>query len=472
MKTLMRTVLITGAVVLALAAVYGMLLLSPAPRETQEILFTDMEPVDIASVTVENATGTYSFYYQDDGYVLDDIPGTIVDLDAFIAFMTNCGQLKALRQVADAPLARYGLQTPSSTVDLVFFSEKTLRLTLGDQEKISGNYYVAVEGFPGVYLMEKSLAEPFLRSKTQMITRLVTPALALSSPLSAIRDITFTGGPLEEPVTIQATSGGDEETRLAALSFGTATHLVRSTGVYQLDQTYGVEVLGSLFGIPSREIAGYNLSEEEISQLGFNKPWMKVECDMVNGLDTQPEHVVLLVTRLGEDDFYATRAGSSVVYRIGRQPFMDIRYDRLLLRWFLTPMLMDVSSVTVKGDGRQYRFEVDQTDRKNPVITYEGTKLDVQLFRSLFRLLTSAAHDGVYLGRQQEPASGNLLTITYEYTDPGKATDVLSLYPGGVRRANVFVNGIGEFAMKDQFIDRVWEGCEHLITGQPVEENW
>ncbi|MEA5013348.1 MAG: DUF4340 domain-containing protein [Candidatus Limiplasma sp.] len=472
MKTLIRSLIITGAVVAALAAVFAALRLAPAPRGESGAVFTAVEPVEISSVRVENATGSYRYYYEGDGYVLDDIPGTLVDLDAFIGFMTGCGRLSAVRRLQDASLEQYGLQTPAAKVEMEFFNGTPVHMTLGAQEKISGGYYAAVEGFPGVYLMERSMAEPFLRPKTQVISKQVTPPLKVSSPLSAIRDVTFSGGPLDGPVTIQATSGAGEEVRLAALSFGTATHLVRGAGAYQLDQTYGVEILGSLFGIPARDVVGYNLTREEVAALGFDAPWMRVEYDMVNGANAPLEHCVLSLVRLGEDAFYATLEGSGVVYSIGRQPFMDIRYDKLLLRWFLTPMLMDISAVTVQGEGRSARFKVDNADPKAPVVTYGEDRVDITLFRSFFRLLTSAAHDGTYLGSLEQPQGEALLTITYEYADPGKEPDVLALYPGQVRRAGVWVNGVAEFAMKDQFIQRVLEGCESLLAGKPIEENW
>ncbi len=472
MKTLLRSVLITGGVVLALAAVFAWLLLHPAVPASEGIVFTAAEPVAIQSVQVENATGSYRYYYEGDGYVLDDIPGDIADLDAFISFMSACGQLSAIRRVEDAPPEQYGLEQPAATVSLAFFKGTPLRLTIGGQEPISGNYYAAAEGFPGVYLMEQAMVEPFLRPKTQVIAKQVTPALAVSSPLSAIRDISFAGGELAAPVTIQATAGGNAQVRLDALSFGTATHIVRGAGVYQLDQTYGVEIFGSLFGIPAREVVGYSLTEEQVAALGFAAPWMTVAYDQLNGPNAQLEHCVLQLVRKGDDDFYATLAGSGTVYRIGRQRFMDVQFDKLPLRWFRTPMLMDISAVTVEGAGQRYRFTVDNVDTKNPVIACGESVLDPQLFRSLFRLLTSAAHDGTYLGAQENPQGEALLTITYEYAVAGKAPDVLTLYPGQVRRANVWINGTCEFAMKDSFIARALEGCERLMAGEPIDENW
>jgi hypothetical protein len=53
-----------------------------------------------------------------------------------------------------------------------------------------------------------------------------------------------------------------------------------------------------------------------------------------------------------------------------------------------------------------------------------------------------------------------------------KSPDELTLYTGGVRHADVFVNGVCEFAMKDTFASRVLEECDHLVNGLPVDEDW
>ncbi len=472
MKTLLKALLILAVAVVLLAAGLVALVMRPTEKKTEAVAFVSAEPVDISSVAVKNETGTYRYYYENDGYVLDDIPASIADLDGFIAFMTHCGKLSALRRVADGPLASYGLETPAATVDLAFFKGNGLHMDVGGKEPVSGNYYVAVQGFPGVYLISEAQAAPFLKPKTQVVSMGVTPPLQVSSPLSAIRDITFAGGGLKEPVTIRATAGGDEAVKRSALSFGTATHLVQSAGLYQLDQTYGAELFGSLFDIRAQDVKAYNVTEQQLKELGFDKPWMTVEYDMVNGAGAKPQHCLLKVAHAGGNAFYAMLDGTGAVFQIAPQPFMGIQFDKLILRWFLTPMLMDVSAVTVEGQGQRYRFDIDNTDAKNPGVTCGETPVNIDLFRSFFRLLTSAASDGAYLGKQEQPEDEALLTVTYEYRANGKAPDVMQMYPGGVRRANVFVNGAGEFAMKDQFITRVWEGCQSLLAGRQIEENW
>ncbi|MCL2363010.1 MAG: hypothetical protein FWC73_14510, partial [Defluviitaleaceae bacterium] len=314
--------------------------------------------------------------------------------------------------------------------------------------------------------------EPFLLPKTQVISRFVTPQLAVSSPLSAIRDITFTGSSLAQPITIQANEAGNTKVALAALSFGAPTHIVKGGGVYQLDQTYGIEILGSLFGVEAFDIAGYGLSDEEVAAFGFDQPYMAVDYFMVNGVDADVREMRLRLTEAANNRFYATLEGSGVVYIINRKPFMDIQYDRLLQRWFLTPLIMDLSAVSIESPEGYNRFYIDNSDPRNPIITHNGRVLDVELFRSFYRLITSAAHDGAYLGILEQPQEPALLTITYTYSSLEKEPDSLSLYPGAVRRVNAFVNGVGEFAMRDLFVQQVIDGAENLIEGMPIEENW
>jgi len=506
MNNLIRIAIIGVIAVGVLAiALFILSVTEPANTASTRIVFTSAEPTDVQSVSVKNSSGEFRFFFdfEEEGYVLDDIPPYIADIEAFFDFMANSAQLSAIMQIPEheVDLQEMGLTTPSTLVaidfldrsqpsalvTIDFFDGTHISLNIGNIEPISGNYYATATvlehreelpataiRFDSVYLIPRAIAEQFLLPKTQIISRFVTPPLAISSPLSAIRDITFAGGSLEFPVSILITTGGSESTRLAAMSFGAATHIVKGAGVHQLDQTYGVHILGSLFGIEAVSIAGYNLSEDEVAAFGFDNPYMSIDYDMINGIDVDLRHMQLRIAEAESGLYYATLVGSGVVYNIRREAFLDIEYERLPVRWFLTPLIMDLSAITIETPNMQYRFDINSSDPLNPIITHEGQTLDTTLFRSFFRLLTSAAHDDVYLGILPQPGEGEtpLVTITYEYLNPEKAPDTMALYTGESRRANVFINGVGEFAMKDLFAERVSEGTLNLIAGNNIEENW
>ncbi len=472
MKTLVRLAILGVAACLALTAVFFLIPAEPAAPSSEATVFSSGEPVDVKAVAVNNASGAYSFYYEGDGYVLDNIPPQVADLNAFIEFMTNCARLSSLRRLpaSGADLAAYGLDEPAANTAIEFFDGRVLTLSIGAQEPVSQSYYAQVEGYDGVYVMSGAMIEPFLKPKTQILSMLVTPELEWTSPLSAVRNISFKGAGFARPVEILTTATGDEELKLTALAFGAPTHLVRGHADYQLDQTYGSEILGSLFGVEADEISGYGLSEAQVMAYGFEEPYMEIEYDAINAAG-EARHMRLLIAEAdGDGRYYATLDGSGAVYVIGRKPFMDLQYDKLLLRWFLTPLIMDLSGVTVDTGAKSYRFDIDHTNAQNPVFLYDGQELDAALFRSFFRLITSAAHDGAYLGPQNLPAGDPLLTITYEYANPAKSPDTLALYPGSARRVLAFVNGKCEFAMKDAFAGRVIAGCVDLIAGNSIEE--
>ena len=475
MKTLVRCVLGCVIGVVLLSITFLLLWFNPIENVSGEIIFASGEARDVESVSVANETGEFRFFFDfaEDGFVLEDIPPYLVDLEVFVTFMNNAANLRALYAIPfeEVDVEAAGLSPPSAWVRIDFFDGNTIDLQIGGREEISNHYYARVNHSDYVYVISRTLIEPFLMPKTQVVTNLVTPPLALSSPLSAIHDIRFTGEGVEREIEILSVSGAGEEVRLSALSFGAPTHLVQGAATYQLDQSAGVEIFGSLFGITG-ELVAYGLSDEEMATFGFEEPYMIVEYNMTNGVDVDERQMRLKVAKVDEGLFYITHDELCAVFLIEPLPFINIQFEQLPLRWFLNPLLMDLSAVTVRGEDVEYRFEIDSSDLRNLVVTHDGEELEVDLFHAFFRLITSAAHDGTYLGVLDSPSGEVLLEIIYEYSVEGKAPDVLSLHPGVERRVNVYINGAGEFAMRDLFVQRVLEGSENLIHGHAIEENW
>ncbi len=475
MKRMVRLLVIALVVVAILAATLAVLLGMPTRAEADTRVFSNHAATDVVGVHIKNDTGEYNVSAEDGGYVIDDVPSELVDVETFIGFMVACSDVSALTRVDMGKLdaAAFGLDEPQATVSVEYADGETMELLVGDAEPLSGNYYCAAPGEDDVYLIAGETAENYLIGKQGFVSFYVTPKLQVSSALSALADVTFSGGTLASPVTVESVSAGDAAVKQLARSFGAATHIVRGDGVYELDQTYGLTVLTPLCGLTAQAIVYYGLSAAQEDAMGFGSPYMQVDFDYRSSADANATHYTLRLLPAKEDGsaFYANVAGSGVVYVIGREAFVDISYEKLLLRWFLSPLLMDVSGVTVEANGKTTEFTVDNTDRKNPQIQCDGETMDTEQFRSFFKLLVSAAHDGTYLGPQAAADGSPAMRITYRYTD-GKADDVLALYPGETRRVNVYVNDVCEFAMKDTFVERVHEALAAMEHGETFDINW
>lgn len=472
MRREVRWVLLAGAVVAVLGAAALALALAPQEAPQKQVTLQDAAYLDVRRVALHNAHGDWTIAFNGEGYAVGDLPATLVDLTELRTLLTNCAQIEALQRVAEAPadLALYGLAEPAARIEISYADATALTLLIGDQERISGGYYVALAGEPAVYLLAGERVEGFLLPQTAYIEDQVTPPLALSSPLSAIRDVTFRGGQLAAPVTIEAVATGGPDVARAALSLGAPTHIVRGRNVYELDQTYGVEMLGALLGITARDVVGYGLSAEEIAAFGFDQPTMQVSFALQNGLDAPLEHYDLAVLRKG-GACYLTCNDNGVIYVIDEPAFLQLSYDKLIVRWFLSPLLPDVSAIDIVSGGESYHFALSGHTNADRQVTCNGQPLDIERFRTFYQLLISAAHDGELL--TDVTVSGEpLLQVTYHYLDEAKAPDVMALYPGDTRRVYVQLNGVTELAMREMYVTRVQQALAALWTDAPIETDW
>lgn len=467
-----RLVLIAAGVVAILGTISLLLWLHPAGVAESGITFKALEPVDVRHVLIHNETGTLDISYTGEGYQVDDIPAELVDIDEFIDLLAACSKVLAQRTVAAAPqdVALYGLDAPTARVAITYVDGSALSLHIGDTERVTGDVYVSIEGDPAVYLMEAERCAGFLLPKKAFVEDLVTPRLALSSPLSALLNVTLSGGLLAKPVTIEAVAAGDPDVARAALSFGAPTHIVRGRGTYELDQTYGVATLGALLGITASDIVGYDLTPEEIIAFGFDQPTMEVTFDLKNGIDAQVERYDLAILQK-DDAYYLTCNENGVIYSIEEPAFLHVEYSKFLVRWFLSPLLIDVREIELIVGNEVHRFTLTGETSSEQQVAYNGEHFDIERFRDLYRLLTSAEHDGRLL-ENVEVSGTPLLKLTYHYRDLQKSDDVMVLHPGDARRHYVQINGVAELAIREAYLDRVTEALAALWTDAPIKTEW
>jgi hypothetical protein len=197
---------------------------------------------------------------------------------------------------------------------------------------------------------------------------------------------------------------------------------------------------------------------------------MQVAFDLKNGIDAKVEHYVLALLQK-DGAFYLTCNDRGVIYAVPEPAFARLEYSKLLVRWFLSPLLLDVQAIELTTEGKDYEFVITGKTNADKQVTCNGEELDIERFRTLFRLLISAAHDGRLL--ENVVVEGTpLLQLTYHYVDEQKQPDVMALYPGDARRIYVQVNGVAELAMEETYLTRVQEVLRILWTDDPIETDW
>jgi hypothetical protein len=469
-----RLVLVVFCIVILLSAAIVVLDATERQQSSDTVVFRNSPPTDVRVVEISNEHGDILIDYMDGGYLVGNVPIDVVDMEKFVNMMTHSAALYAVTSIKNpGDLNKYGLDGDESSVYIQYADGQSINLSIGNAEPISKGYYCSIEGVEDVFLFEEERINAFLQPEKYYISNYVTPPIPKQSQssLGHVLEVVFDGSMLDEPVRLMPVLKDDEQMMLDIISFGSATHLINLRGMnHRVDQRYAALVFDSLVGLTATDIVDYNLSEQEMKKFGFDSPDMQVEFDFLQAPGLQP--VKYNVSLLEKNSvFYAAVDGRRVIYKIQPPLFYSIELEKFPVRWFFSPLLFDLSELEITSRGETYLFELSGSTNSDLAVKYNGKAFDLDRFRRLYKLVTSAAHDNT-MGEKVTASGQEMMSITYRYRDKRKQEDTLMLYPAEARRHYAEVNGVTEFTIKEQFFTRVGQALDVLFTDEVFEIEW
>lgn len=471
-------ILICAVVLLALLLGAAWLLMSSepgteAPSETADSLcLSDREPADVASVSVRNSSGEYTVT-QDGGTVtVHDIPEKLVNADYVTMLLDETSRVQYTSAVTTelSRKAEFGLDKPEAEVEISYTDGEQLRLLIGAQEPISSGRYFMADGGDTIYIMDNGRAVRFVSPVEVFINFIIIPPEETTQPLSELQDFTISGTSVGEPIVLRAVLPDREEEQLKALSYGSITHLIVSPNEHEASPTTLSTIADQLFGLMSEEIVDYNCTEEELAAYGFDEPYIQYDFMYKRGSAETAEAYCLKVCKTDEG-YIATLNDDGVVYRILDLDFLHVSYEDLVMRWFISPFISEVSAIELDYEGGSDRFDIVSDTVSSVSVTREGEEIDSALFRQFYNLLMSAASDSSRLVEVPE-LSEPVLTLRVCYKDSAKADDVLNFYDAGQRRLYVEVNGVCEFTMRENWLNVTLNALENVKMCKEFSSDW
>jgi hypothetical protein len=431
---------------------------------------------ELEEIQIKNRYDEFSVWQEEGGFILADLPMDQVNAEYLFMLLDESSRIeyRALVSEDEAESAIYGFADPEATVTIRYAGASPLSLVFGDEEQVSRGRYFMAAGADAVYLMDRSRAVRFLQPLKNFIDFQIVPARAYPSPLQAIKTLRLSGEAFPRPVLISEVRSDDEEDMRLASSFGAATHLVRSPVLHEIDQKECIAVFSSLTGLLNIEVFDYNVSDEELAAYGFDRPYAMAEYDYKRSEEEAPLRIVLRAVRY-EGGCLLTRDDQRVIHRIERKAFINTSYEKLVMRWFLTPFITDLAAIKLdlgQGSpaGRTRLIRLSGEDNASLTVTLDGAPLDIDLFRKFYRLLISASSDGF-----PERAAGEgtpLLGVTFVYRDSLKPDDTMIFRQGSLRRLSVQVNGVTEFAVLERYLGVTAAALEALSEGRDFSTDW
>jgi hypothetical protein len=462
---------------LLLAALTGALLL---PRSEKEEAATEGGTLaafainEVEAIHIKNRHDAFSVLREEGGFILADLPMDQVNAEYLFLLLDESSRVEYQTLVSEGwgedEKGRYGFDDPEAVVTIRYADASVLSLVFGAEEPVSRGRYFTSGGGKQIYLMERGRVVRFLQPLKNFINYEIVPPRAYPSPLSSIAYLRLSGGAFPRPIVISRVDEDSAEDMRTAASFGAASHLVRSPALHEIDQKECIEVFSSLTGLLNIEVFGYNLSDEELADLGFNRPWVVAEYDYQRSEEDPLLPIVLRVVRY-QGDFLLIRDDQRVVHRIENKAFISTAYEKLVMRWFLTPFITDLQSIRIEREDESLFIRLSGEDNASLKAVLDGKPLDIDRFRKFYRLLISASNDGVLLEQpvQQGPP---LLEITFAYRDGKKAEDTLIFRRGSLRRLQVTVNGVTEFSILERYLRVTKAALEALAEGRDFSTGW
>jgi hypothetical protein len=426
---------------------------------------------DIQEIQIENRHDAFSVWQEEGGFILADLPMEEVNAEYLFLLLDESSRVEYLSLVSDGggEKALYGFDDPEAAVRIRYADGSVLSLLFGAEEPISRGRYVTSGGGDRIYLMDRGRVVRFLQPLKNFINYEIVPPRAYPSPLEAIRYLRLSGQAFPRPILITAVEEDSEEDMRIASSFGAASHLIRSPVLHEIDQKECIEVFSSLTGLLNIEVFDYNVSDGDFAALGFDRPWVTAEYDYRRSEEEEPLRIILRVVQY-QGGYLLSRDDQRVIHRIENKAFISTSYEKLVLRWFLTPFITDLESIRIEL-GRDHIIRLSGEDNPSLKAVLDGKALDMDLFRKFYRLLISASNDGVLL-EQPVPEGPPLLGLRFVYRDKKKKDDTMVFSPGGLRRLNVTVNGITEFSMLDRYLGVSAAALEALAEGRDFSVDW
>jgi hypothetical protein len=436
----------------------------------------DLRVGDVAEIRIKNRHDEFSVWQEEGGFILADLPMDEVNAEYLLMLLDESSHVEYLSLIpgGGGDAALYGFDDPEAAVTIRYTDGSSLSLIFGAEEPVSRGRYFMTGGGDTVYLMDRSRVVRFLQPLKNFINYEIVPLRGYPSPLKAIQNLRLSGGAFPRPIVITGVKADSEEDMRIAASFGAASHLVRSPVLHEIDQKECIEVFSSLTGLLNIEVFAYNTGGRELAALGFDRPWVVAEYDYKRSEEEEPVRIVLRVVR-DRGGYLLVRDDRPVVHRIENKAFISTGYEKLVSRWFLTPFITDLASVKIElgreAGEKVFVIRLSGEDNRSLGAVMNGQPLDTGLFRKFYRLLISASGDGVLL---EEPVTAGppLLSVTFTYRDREKQDDAMIFSRGSLRRLNVSVNGVTEFAILERYLGVTAAALEALAEGRDFSTDW
>lgn len=432
-------------------------------------ILIDREFMDVSEIVVMNQHGHYRIVQEAGGFYLEDVNSDVIDTDHLKQVIAHSAFITYDKKIDDVvDLSLYGFDQSEAEVHIKYVDGQSVELVIGKEGPLSNTYYVLDLKHQSVYLFKKANLVRYLYEKKDFVNKVIVPPHATQNVMDSIQYVKYSGKQIPRDIVIMQLDTDNESQMRIASSFGAVGHLMIEPTLQKVDIREAQDQFLGIVGLLSKEVMIYDASKEDLEAYGFDDPDYRIEYRFA--IDGSHADNYLLEVVYKDNEPYVMLNRNGVIHHIEDESFLHIQYEKIISRWFFTPLLLDVNQLKINSMNQQYDFKIEKLPENQIKVHLNNQEIDATAFRKFYNFVVSASHDGAY--KPFVGANDALLEIEFNYYDGSKSPDTVSYYRGEARRHNVCFNGTCEFAIKESYVSLMNQALQALLNGSDFEVNW
>ncbi len=369
----------------------------------------------------------------------------------------------------------YGFDTPYSVV-VVERDSGIFKIVVGNNAPDNSGRYTTVTGDDSIYVVSETKLSYFASDCKDMVGLLAVNYMLQTeenadyysdNSLVRIDNIKLGGTCRKTNITIE--SPPDE---LSAITYVVTSPVFRACDEDAVNKILSVATSG--LANSGAYVLGY--TDADVAKYGLDNPYSTVEINIGS-------YKVSLKFGAPIDGFYPCIVdGKDIIYRIpvgeGTEENpdwisykdTDVYYESLYLEY-----ITGISSINMEFADKQATFKLNHTENENGSKTFtvecdeaaDGVTIEKKQMSFLYgRILNISAES---ITQDTIPDTEPYLTITVNYTDKSKSTDIIRMYKATTRRYYYTLNGKGNALVAANRVEDLYARMNDLLNGIEIK---
>lgn len=442
-------------------------------------MFSSLGSDDIASLTVENEYGSFTFKSDEKGeFAISGHENVPYSKEQFVTLVDACAntlsRLKVGSGVSDEKIAEYGLDDPQASWTVTDKKGNVYRVLVGDRLLTGGGYYCMFEGRRSVYVLGNEVADTVLVP----IENYITPIMCTISKDDYYVTDNFTVYKNGEMLMRLHLLDKRDQINPDAL----AENIMDYPAEYYPDSTEYYDVIYSYMNLTADSCYKLGADSEDMKEVGLDEPAHRITFDYKN------VSYELCFSEQTDGVYYAySNMYPDVIgtFSADKLKYLEFELIDWINEYIFRQYITNVSEIKIETGDVKADFElehsIDENDKEVLNVKANGDRLSSEAcsnFRQYYKSLLAIAIAGYVEGDEYCTMSDNELAalasdpenayLRFEYTTLAGTRTELCFYRYSTRHSLMTVNGKGEFYVLTDVIKKIENDTVRVLNGETV----